>query len=72
MGTDRGTRLNYHQAANHIRELKIYIALSKKTPLGYIIYIMLIRLSWLMAPFNAICNPKLFPGMLQATPPSGC
>ena len=27
MGTDRGTRLNYHQAANHIRELKIYIDL---------------------------------------------
>lgn len=27
MGTDRGTRLNYHQAANHIRELEIYTAL---------------------------------------------
>jgi len=27
MGTDRGTRLNYHQAANHIRELEIYTEL---------------------------------------------
>jgi imidazolonepropionase-like amidohydrolase len=27
MGTDRGTRLNYHQAANHIRELAIYVEL---------------------------------------------
>jgi imidazolonepropionase-like amidohydrolase len=27
MGTDRGTRLNYHQAANHIDELEIYVKL---------------------------------------------
>lgn len=27
MGTDRGTRLNYHQAANHVRELEIYTEL---------------------------------------------
>lgn len=27
MGTDRGTRLNYHQAANHVRELEIYTKL---------------------------------------------
>ncbi len=27
MGTDRGTRLNYHQAGNHIDELEIYVKL---------------------------------------------
>ncbi len=27
MGTDRGTRLNYHQSANHIREMEIYLEL---------------------------------------------
>lgn len=27
MGTDRGTRLNYHQAGNHVRELEIYTEL---------------------------------------------
>lgn len=27
MGTDRGTRLNYHEHANHVRELEIYVEL---------------------------------------------
>jgi imidazolonepropionase-like amidohydrolase len=27
MGTDRGTRMNYFQAANHIREMEIYVEL---------------------------------------------
>ena len=27
MGTDKGTRLNYHEHANHVRELEIYIEL---------------------------------------------
>lgn len=31
MGTDRGTRLNYHQAGNHIRELELYVELGMST-----------------------------------------
>ena len=27
MGTDKGTRLNYHEHANHVRELEIYVEL---------------------------------------------
>ncbi len=36
MGTDRGTRLNYHQAANHIDELEIYVKLGM-SPMNAII-----------------------------------
>lgn len=32
MGTDKGTRLNYHEHANHVRELEIYVELGM-TPL---------------------------------------
>jgi imidazolonepropionase-like amidohydrolase len=36
MGTDKGTRLNFHESANHVRELEIYVELGM-TPMDAIV-----------------------------------
>ena len=36
MGTDKGTRLNYHESGNHVRELEIYVELGM-TPMEAIV-----------------------------------